>query len=128
MTNTVEVRRGGPSTLAYGPYLVLPFCLGGGQHQLRVIVETVVSESGASLPNTTPVMLLRALTWPLPQSYQTMGGGYSPNAALVRAGTGWLDWELEEGLYILVFLRSPLDDTLPPEQRPASLTYRLEWQ
>lgn len=128
LTSTVEVRRGGPSTLAYGPSLVIPLWGGQGGRTFKMIVESVTSEAGTALPNTTPYVFLRALSWPPPQSFQTMGGGYVPNASLVRSGSGWLDWEVSEALYVLVFLRSPLDDALPPEQRPATLTYRLELQ
>ena len=73
--------------------------------------------------------LLRSLVWPTPDEVQIIGSGaaFKPNAQEVARGDGWdLVWDIESGLYLLVFQRSPFEDVNPAEERPALVTYRVE--
>jgi hypothetical protein len=123
--NTIDIRRGGPSTLTFGPYVTLSFCDSTQERRLRVTLIQATTALGAPLPQTAlPRLSLFSISvWPVPQSIQTMSGGYAPNARQVAASQGWsLEWPIEGGLYVLAFERSPLATGDPL----AYVTYTVE--
>jgi len=125
--NTIDVLRGGPSTLQYGPFLVLKFCDSAQARKLKVSVQSATSDAGTPLAEPPRFSLFRSLVWPAPDYIQTMSGGYRANAREVAQSGDWsLEWNITDGLYVLVFQRSPFEASLPPEKRPASVVYSVE--
>lgn len=121
--NTMDVRRGGPSTLAYGPYVVLTFCDSAQARRLRVTLSQATTAAGGAVSVPPRFSLFASHVWPAPPSIQTMSGGYVPNARQVATNQGWsLEWPIEGGLYLLVFERSPLEGGEPP----AYVTYTVD--
>lgn len=124
--NTIHVRRGGPSTMEYGPFLVLTLCDGVQPRKLKVSVQSATSDAGTPLAEPPRFSLFRSLVWPAPDSIQTSTCCY-PNAHEVAQSDGWsLEWDIADGVYVLVFQRSPFEDSYPPEKRPASVVYSVE--
>jgi len=125
--NTIVVRRGGPTSLKRGPFVVLAFCESARPRTLRVMVNSARSDAGTTMHEAPPFTLFRSLVWPAPDSIQTMTGGYRANAREVARSSGWdLAWDITNGVCILAFERSPLEDSQPPEDRPASVSYRVD--
>jgi len=124
--NAIRIRRGGPSTEKYGPFLLLAFCDSTPPRKLRVTIQTVTSDAGKPMPEPPGFSLFSSLVWPAPSWLQTDSVN-GATAKDVAKSTGWiLDWSISGGVYILAFERSPLDDALPPENRPAAVTYGVE--
>lgn len=124
--NTFGVSRGGPTTFVYGPFLVLQFCESTQPRKLKVTVQSATSDAGTPMAEPPPFSLFRSAVWPVPDHIQT-NTGYVANAKEVAQNeVGNLEWNITEGLYVLVFQRSPLEASRPPEQRPASVTYSVE--
>ncbi len=125
--NTIGVSRGGPSTYQYGPFLVLQFCGTGQPRKLTVEVQSAISEADTPLAQPPRFSLFRSMVWPVPDHIQTMSGGYQANAREVAQSDGWnLEWDIADGLYVVAFQRSPFEDSLPANERPASVAYRVE--
>ena len=125
--NTISVRRGGPSTEQYGPFQILQFCAGTQPRMLRVAVQSATSDVGTPLTEPPRFAVFRLLLWPPPSHLQTMSGSYVANAVEeAQSSNGGLEWSIRDGAYCLVFLRSPLEMSLPAEKRPAKVTYTLQ--
>ena len=113
--------------MEYGPFLVVQFCADVPSRKLRVIVQSATSEAGTPLGEAPRFSLFHSLVWPAPDSIQTASGGYKANALEVAQNDGWaLEWDVGDGVYMLVFQRSPFEDAYPPEKRPASVMYTVE--
>lgn len=125
---TIDILRGGSSTLQYGPFTVLQSCESDHPRKLKVTVESATSDAGTPLVEPPSFSFLQSLVWPVPDEVQVIGSGaaFKPNAQEVAQSDGWtLEWDIEPGLYLLVFQRSPFEDSNPAEERPASVTYRV---
>lgn len=125
--NTIVIRRGGPTSRTSGPFVVLAFCESALRRTLRVFVNSATSDAGSAMDEAPPFALFRSLVWSAPDSLQTMTGGYRANAHEVARSDGWqLEWDITNGVYILAFQRSPLEDSKPPEDLPASVSYEVD--
>ncbi len=125
--DTINLRHGGPSTLQYGPFLNLQFCDSPAPRKLRVNVQAVTSVAGTPLSEPPSFSLFRSFVWPPPHNLQTVGGGYIVNARQVAQSQGkTLEWQISGGVHVLMFHRSPFQDSQPPEARPATVSYTVQ--
>jgi hypothetical protein len=94
--------------------------------QIRVTLETAVSEAGTMMATPPRFCIYRCLVWPAPTGIDTHTA-WAVNATGRVDSTGWeLDGKATAGLYLLVFERNRYPPTSDPERIPASVTYRLE--
>ncbi|TAK32852.1 MAG: hypothetical protein EPO21_14400 [Chloroflexota bacterium] len=123
---TVDVLRGGPSTLERGLFLNLQFCDTPQKRKLSVTVQSVESATGAPLPSRTPV-LLESRVGPASagQNFNT-SPVFSFNAVDVGPtnsnGIDHIEWPLQSGQYFLFLGQSPLD----PREPPGNVRYQVE--
>ncbi len=123
--HTVTVRRGGPSTERIGPFQVLHLCDTAIPRKLKITIQAATSEAGTPLTASPRFTLLRLLEETAPQYIAVDVGTYTPNALEVVPSDG--GYSVSGGPYMLVFDEYPARSSDPPEKRPATVTYRLEF-
>jgi hypothetical protein len=122
-SNLIGLSTAGKPSWEEGLLVRLQVCASDEVRRLRVTLEAAVSEAGT--PMTTPprFYLFRSLEWSAPGYIDTHNRA---NAARLEDAIGWeLEYEMDPGLWLLVFERARYLSSDDPEDIPSVVTFRL---